>query len=507
MSLYRIGSNLIRLNGGGGFWRQPSSLIALRAPTGADVYVDPARVTNGIGSLASPYQPSQYTAAINQGIAPGQNLWFRQGSIAWPDTQGMQNGTSTNWVQAASYPGETCTLTFSGLGARAGGSQWLRMYNMPFSANLSTGNGNGLMLSQKGDFSGGTPSQNLWIINCGGTMDAGNGGVTDNSGLIRGTDNCPGLRILGGIWTGPTGLSNNQSLFWLDDQRSTQIMGAVLNGCANPLYFKHTDSLTQSDFTNMLVANNIFMNAGRAVSLAMNWCAYTNNAFYNCNMAMNEDGGGIPGGNNCTVNHNSFYNTNISLNPTSTTNATLTSSLSAGATSATLTADWPEETPLFVLFSNGDLRLCTFTGTGGHLLNVSWSGGLSSSATTSIKGGHLCMNNTFANNVLLGTSTYTDNSGGGVWAAFDQLNSIDYSAANTSNHYSRNSSSYTMSGYNGAFTPNEANGVSGTIAVAGGTTPGSNPSDWQLSPGSVGIGNASDGGDRGVNPATLLTYS
>jgi hypothetical protein len=46
---------------------------------------------------------------------------------------------------------------------------------------------------------------------------------------------------------------------------------------------------------------------------------------------------------------------------------------------------------------------------------------------------------------------------------------------------------------------NEGSGLTGTISLVGGGAPGATPANWALPPGSVGIGNASDGGDRGVD--------
>lgn len=62
-------------------------------------------------------------------------------------------------------------------------------------------------------------------------------------------------------------------------------------------------------------------------------------------------------------------------------NITFTASLSAGATSATLTAAWTKTScKQFVNFSSGDQRMCVFTN---GSTSISWDVGLSTTATTS----------------------------------------------------------------------------------------------------------------------------
>jgi hypothetical protein len=114
-----------------------------------------------------------------------------------------------------------------------------------------------------------------------------------------------------------------------------------------------------------------------------------------------------------------------------------------------------------------------------------------------------CSNNTATNNVMVGTSRWADS----PFSANSNGNVIDYSAvAGTgTNHYYRNSTQYTMAGYKVAFSANEANGVAGTLTLVGGGSPGSTPANWALSGGTTGTGNASDGGDRGVDATKLLT--
>lgn len=107
------------------------------------------------------------------------------------------------------------------------------------------------------------------------------------------------------------------------------------------------------------------------------------------------------------------------------------------------------------------------------------------------------------NNVMLGNSRYFD----APFSSSATTNSVDYSACDSGQHYNRNHSNFTRAQYNSTYPPNEANAVVGTIAIVGGTSPGNTPANWALTGASVGIGNASDGGNRGVNAANLLTVN
>lgn len=116
-----------------------------------------------------------------------------------------------------------------------------------------------------------------------------------------------------------------------------------------------------------------------------------------------------------------------------------------------------------------------------------------------------CTNVTAANNAFLGTSLWMD----APFEATDKNTTINYSAVEGAgtNHYYRNSTGYTMAGYKSFDSSQEANGVAGTLALVGGSTPGNTPSNWVLAAGSVGIGDASDSGNRGVNASNLLTIT
>lgn len=115
----------------------------------------------------------------------------------------------------------------------------------------------------------------------------------------------------------------------------------------------------------------------------------------------------------------------------------------------------------------------------------------------------VCNNCVGNNNVLAGTTLWMD----APFEATDKNTTIDYSAVEgaATNHYYRASAVRTMADYKTFDATQEVNGVAGTLALVGGATPGNTPANWALAAGSVGIGNASDGGDRGVNAAQLLT--
>jgi hypothetical protein len=118
--------------------------------------------------------------------------------------------------------------------------------------------------------------------------------------------------------------------------------------------------------------------------------------------------------------------------------------------------------------------------------------------------GSAATNMVLTNNVLAGTSSFYDN----AYSATDEGDIINYSAVNGTGttHYQRNHTGYTMAAYKAAYPTQEVNGLAGTVTFAGGSAGGgSAAAGWALASGSIGIGNASDGSDRGVNASTLLT--
>lgn len=79
-----------------------------------------------------------------------------------------------------------------------------------------------------------------------------------------------------------------------------------------------------------------------------------------------------------------FFNNETSYQTTTIggMNLTTTAGLSAGDTSATLTASWAYPTVTqYVNFSNGDQRIVQFTS---GSTSITWTGGLSDTATTAI---------------------------------------------------------------------------------------------------------------------------
>lgn len=115
----------------------------------------------------------------------------------------------------------------------------------------------------------------------------------------------------------------------------------------------------------------------------------------------------------------------------------------------------------------------------------------------------VCNNSTGTDNVFAGTSLWID----APYEATNKNTIVNYSAVEgaATNHYYRNSVQRTIASYKATYPTQEINGVAGTLSLVGGSTPGSTPANWALAAGSVGIGNASDGGDRGVRASRLLT--
>ncbi len=291
---------------------------AQQAYQSGDLVFDPNAGSDGSGTLASPW--NKLTKARIQSLS-GTRLWCRQGSFPWPDVDaGGPIGTANARVQIASYPGEMITFTFTDgsqlpppetpPGARLGGASYVDFHTVTLSCDNF-----GLALGETEKSSlGGSPSDNVRFIDCVGVRNSMS--FTDNSAIIYvfSTACCP-VQIIRGRYSG-TGGGSNSSLLWFDYTQNVLILGALIDGGGCPIYFKHTD-VNDSATPGGIVQNCIIRNAGRKFAAALNWVQYLNNVFDNCTLALDEDGGGLAGGNHCTLTRNTFLNSDITLDMTS----------------------------------------------------------------------------------------------------------------------------------------------------------------------------------------------
>lgn len=270
------------------------------------------------------------------------------------------------------------------------------------------------------------------------------GAYTDNQGIVFSTDG-EGHRFIRGSYTSNlVGTFDNRSLIWLDRAWNVAIIGVLLEQSSNPIQFKHAHSDS---------------------------AATPFGTIQNCIFRLGGNGPGSAGGRGAWAQAN--YQTWIN-------NA---------FDKCNLIFDGDDgSTP--VGGRNCVIRHNTFFDS----LALSPNG--EASATTA-------SNCTARDNVVLGTSLWMDY----PYHAGNKNNSLNYSAVEgaATNRYRRNSGIYTQSGYTTAFPDQEVNGVAGTLTLVGGATPGSTPANWALAAGSVGIGNASDSGDRGVRASRLRT--
>jgi hypothetical protein len=123
-----------------------------------------------------------------------------------------------------------------------------------------------------------------------------------------------------------------------------------------------------------------------------------------------------------------------------------------------------------------------------------------------ISGGWARMYNILRDNVFTGTGQVFDNAYGDM-NNLDLETDADYNAFDGSRIvYWRNNQTYTLTAYKIAYPDQEVHSVSGPILFSGGTYPDYKvPSQWKLAPGSVGIGNASDGTDRGIDVSRVCS--
>ena len=119
--------------------------------------------------------------------------------------------------------------------------------------------------------------------------------------------------------------------------------------------------------------------------------------------------------------------------------------------------------------------------------------------------------NAITNSVFAGAAATTTPTGSGFnmeYVASLGTNMVDYSATDGLTRYLVNHVALTQASFQSTYSPNEANGVHGTITFVGGAGGGgSSAAGWALTSGSVGHLAASDGTDCGVNATNLLTVN
>lgn len=410
--------------GGGG-----SDIYTPRAPTGSDLYVDFGAGSDGSGSSGSPW--NTLSNARLQTLSAGQQLVVTGNGVFPDSTSQVTNGISGNRIVVRAHPSSPGSgFTFSGLGARTGGGSYWDFYNLA----LACSGGHGFALNQRDDFGGGLAANYVRFIDCVGTKSAEASSVNAGTGIIYATDgSSTGIEVIRGSYTGTGAGNGNCACLWFDYAESLNILGVLIQSAPTPLYFKHTD-VNSSATPGGTVKNCIFLNGDNRMSL--NYVDYLNNAFFNSQLGLDEQGGGLDNSKNCNVNHNTFYD-----------------------------SDW---------------------------MAAQQNGGAGTS------------NNTCRNNAMLGTSRFLN----APFSASDASNDIDYTAnegAGT-NHYYRNSTQRTLAGYQATYGTQETHGVAGSIALVGGSTPGSTAANWAMSSG-VGKNAASDGTDCGVDATKLLTVN
>ena len=268
--------------------------------------------------------------------------------------------------------------------------------------------------------------------------------LTDNSGVIFDTGPSVGTSVIRGSYSGPAA-SNNQSLIWMDYPEDALIIGAVLDGTANPIYFKHTQDLAPTHLAGT-IKNCIIRNAGKVdgMVLAANYLTVTNCVFDTCDVNPSDEGGNaVSPGNNWTVTHCTFYNSDFLLDP-----------------------------------------------------------GTHNGPTVSVNG-----DNVLTSNVWTGTSRFMDNPYS-KQSSLDMGNLSDYSAVTTGSHFYRNGSTLALAAHQAAFPTQEVHGVAGTITFVGGAGGGgSTAAGWALATGSNGENASSTGTDCGVDVSKLLTVN
>lgn len=287
---------------------------------------------------------------------------------------------------------------------------------------------------------------NYWrFIDCTGTK--GTTGTTDNSGVIKlGYTGVEHIEIVRCSFTGSESASNNRSGIWADRTQYLKIIGCYLSGFNCPIYYKHNHQQSSAATTDIHIKNCIIRNSGRSMLMCVAYANITNCAFDACDLNFADDGGD-PAGDKNIITNCTFANG---------------SRLNFGIPQT------PATTDLFLGNYQNKVRNCIF-----------------------------CL------------SSYLWDNRYGEASNFDNQTDTDYNAFSSgANVYGRNGSeSYSLAGYQAAFTDQEVHSVAGTITLVGGSTPGATPANWALVGGSTGLGAGEGGVDCGVDATKLLTVN
>lgn len=427
-----------------------SDPLAVRDPQAGDIFVDLDSSSNGAGTQASPYQKSQLTITIYRSLTAGQQLVFVNasgtGTYTPINVTNANDGNSSNRITVRTYPGHTkAQWNFPTDGCSYHVDYW-DFRDLDFRTNgcgMRFGsNGWGGDNGGSGDIDG--ISTYCRVIDCNGTRTAGgvlDGTTTDNRGIV--TAACSSSGVGGGAYADFIGIY--------------RCVFTGPSGEGNNQSLIWFDYMENSEIIGCVLdqaANPMYYKHTNQSSQARQRNLFANNI-------VRRVGRGIPMAVNwLTMTNNAFDG-------------------------GSMGAD--EE--------GGGLE-------GGNNWTMSHNTFLTCNAFMGFESSSDRDNLTAMNNVQAGTGKFYINPGSAGGTGI----SIDYSAVAGSgtDHYRRNSTNRTMASYASTYSPSEANGVAGTCTLVGGTTPGNTPANWALAPGSVGIGNASDGGDRGVDVSKLL---
>jgi hypothetical protein len=246
-----------------------------------------------------------------QTLVAGQCLWIKDGTVsATIDVRsGLSDGTSSNRITVAAYPGHSPSLSIGGDGFFHGGGDYWDFHGLDFSLSGSFG-----MIFGPKQFDGiEAASTNIRIIDCTGTKTST--AYTDNSGIIFLDSLADYVEVVRCTFShaGSPGFSND-SLVWIDRVKHVKVIGCLLNSPSLPIYYKHNHLQTNPALVDIQFINNIIRGgSSRDVLACVNYSKWTNNAFDGCGLMFSDDGGD-PGGDYNEVTHNSFYNSTLDIN-------------------------------------------------------------------------------------------------------------------------------------------------------------------------------------------------
>lgn len=414
---------------------------ALRAPAVDDYYLDPASGTDGVGSEADPW--NVFTNAKLSTLVAGKILWVKNGTFDWATLSTLASGTAGSRIKIAAFPTHTpvATLSSSTVG-----------FDDCYGFGATTG------------------SADYWDIH----------GITFNlagrAGIILGASQwsnpeltCSHVRFIDCIGNTTLAASDNGGIIFCD---------------SNADYIE----VVRGTYTATGASG------GSGTNRALIWADYTKHIKL-LGVLLNADGTSLP-----------YYFKHTNAQTAAEVERVIQNCIVRnGSRGVLLCGKYFQLTnnvfDTFPLVDFGD-QGGGDVGRGENTIVHNTFKGVDVGFRINAVGGEN-YDNVLRDNVITGASAELQDN---PFAATDFRTVSSYNAYDSgAGRIRRNSTTYSLAGYQSAFPDRETNSIAGTIAFVGGGSEGDTPADWALTVGSIGNNAASDTTDIGVDATKLLT--